>query len=654
MSEYMNKEVFEQDVRGFLFFNETTFDGSERWKIIFEYNPQTLYKLREGDIVAVESFSTLAPHENGTFYTLLEILKLNPTHITIDRLKKYRFMGAVREFLKESTKDFEEEDSQLIRDHVYVEADAAVTGYLMKVTREKEDEGQKANVKFIEEPSKPILGRDVGVLKANVLEKLINRNIRDGITVGELFSNFEEKQIPVLVRPHRMITHHYSIFGFTGSGKSNLNSMMITRLLEKRNLKVVVFDLSDEYTALMIDKILSSGIVLVDENDVPESVVEYLRAKQENEKTGDQLEKASRELAETLKKPGVYDSTEFVPVYEKAFKELLKGGRIRILKYLPSEEVAAILTLQDFFDELDARATSSWDKRNCQNMKDLLRKFCEEEGIPWKENYSEWKIEEFDDFSKFIMGLCGRVQVSKGFYPTIEALLEKIRRIKEAVEKAKTKEIEEEGYITDPNWIIKSFIEDTEGDYNLCILVSSEKEKLILILNTIITVSLEIRRRGTKKHSVLFVVDEGHEFLMNPRESGLSEGERTSSRVLERLTRMGRKYGLGVCIASQRVAHLNTTAISNCHTTFIGALPRKYDRDTMNEAYAVSQDVLNQVVTFPPGNWYLLSMIATGIKNVPIRIVASNREKELAEFFKNNGLLSKKQKDVLKEYGYIS
>ncbi|MDI6905365.1 MAG: hypothetical protein QMD13_07780 [Candidatus Bathyarchaeia archaeon] len=65
----------------------------------------------------------------------------------------------------------------------------------------------------------------------------------------------------------------------------------------------------------------------------------------------------------------------------------------------------------------------------------------------------------------------------------------------------------------------------------------------------------------------MFVVDEGHEFVMNPRESGLSEGERTSSRVIERLTRMGRKYGLGVCIASQRVAHLNTTAISNCHTT---------------------------------------------------------------------------------------
>ena len=641
--EYMNKELFEQDVRGFLFFNEKSFDGTERSKMIFEFTKKALYKLREGDLVAVESFTNLTPHEGGKCYTLLEILSLSPTHITIDRLKKYRFMGAVREFLKESTKDFEEEDSRLIRDHVYIEAIAQPTGYLMMVLDDN-------NVKFVEEPSKPILGRDVGVLKPGILKKLINKDVEKGIVVGDLFSNFTEKRIPVMVRPHRLITHHYSIFGFTGSGKSNLNSTIITRLLERENLKVIVFDLADEYTALLIDKILSKGIVLVDESDVPESVVEYLKANQEGNSTNEQLETASKELAETTKKPGVYDSPDFVPVYAKVFKELLKDKRIRILRHLPLEEMVAISTLQDFFDELEARATSAWEKRDCKNMRDILKKYCEEEGITWKENLAEWEIDEFDDFEGFIKGLCSRVGITekKAFYPTIEALLEKIKRVKEMAEKVKSEEEVKEGYILDPNWVIKNFVEETKGDYDLCILVASDKEKLISILNRIITVSLEIRRRGTRKHSVLFVVDEGHEFVMNPRESGLSEGERNSSRVIERLTRMGRKYGLGVCIASQRVAHLNTTAISNCHTTFIGALPRKYDRDTMNEAYAVSQDILNQVVTFPPGNWYLVSMIATGIKNVPIRIVAPNREVELAEFFKDNHLLDEENIKTLK------
>lgn len=650
MSEYMNKDVFEQDVKGFLFFTEPTFAGTERSKMIFEFNKEALYKLREGDIVAVESFTTLTPHEGGTCYALLEVLRLSPTHITIDRLKRYKFMGAVREFLKESTKDFEEDDPRIIRDHVYIEADAEPTGYLMKVGKNDKNE---AIIGFEQEPCKPILGRDVGVLKASVLKELINKDVDDGIVIGELFSNFAEKKIPVLIKPHRMITHHYSIFGFTGSGKSNLNSVMITRLLERENLKVVVFDLADEYTTLMIDKILSTGIVLVDESDVPESVVEYLQAREQKKATKEQLDKASKELAETSKKPGVYDSPNFVPVYEKVFKELLENGRVKILRRVPLEEVVAIHTMQDFFDEIESRATSIWDKRHCKNMRDLLPRFCKEKKIELKENYAEWQIDEIKDFEGFVNELCKRARVSDAFYPTIEAVLARMERTRELAEKTKKEERKEEGYIVDPNWLIKNFVEETKGEYNLCVLVSSEKDMLISILNTIITISLEIRRRGTRKHSVLFVVDEGHEFVINPREAGTTEGEKTSSRVIERLTRMGRKYGLGVCIASQRVAHLNTTAISNCHTTFIGALPRRYDRDTMNEAYAVSQDILNQVVTFPPGNWYIVSMVATGIKNVPIRIVAPNREVELAKFFKEGNYLSKENIELLKGENYL-
>jgi len=148
-------------------------------------------------------------------------------------------------------------------------------------------------------------------------------------------------------------------------------------------------------------------------------------------------------------------------------------------------------------------------------------------------------------------------------------------------------------------------------------------------------------------------VDEAHEFVINPREAGVTEDERESSRIIERLTRMGRKYGLGTCISSQRVAYLNTTAISNCHTSFIGALPRKYDRDAIYTAYGVAEEVLNQVVTFPPGNWYVVSSGAMGINNVPIRIFSSNREIELAQYFKGKNYLSKEGMKVLTDGKYL-
>jgi len=661
MSEYMSKDVFEQDVKGFLFFNELTPLGTERSKMIFEFNKETLYKLREGDIVAVESFTTLTPHGEGTCYTLLEILRLSPTHITIDRLKKYKFMGAVREFLKESTKDFEENDPRIIRDHVYVEADAEPTGYLMKVVTTKKGDKTETRFEFEQEPSKPILGRDVGVLKSNVLKELINKNVEDGIVIGELFSNFAERKIPILIKPHRMITHHYSIFGFTGSGKSNLNSVMITRLLNSQQLKVVIFDLSDEYTSLMIDKLLSKGIVLIDENDIPKSVAQYLKCKSEGTATEEQLELASKELAETSKKPGVYDSPSFVPVYQKLFKELLEKDKIRIFRHVSSEMAIGIFTVQDFFDELADRATD-YDTRHVKNMMDFFPTVCEDMGVEYNENHSAWEIDSIPNFCELIRTLKGKAGIKDtvAFNSSIEAILTAIERSrarkeeeKKEGEATKTEEETVEDFVVGLDWVVEQFVEKSEGELNFCIIVSSEKNNLIAAMNYAITRSLEIRRRGTRKHSVLFVIDEGHEFVINPREAGTSSEEKESSRIIERLTRMGRKYGLGVCIASQRVAHLNTTAISNCHTTFIGSLPRSYDRNTMNEAYAVSQDVLNQVVTFPPGNWYIVSMIATGIKNVPIRIVAPNREVELAKFFNEKKYLSEDNIKLLKGIDYL-
>jgi len=46
-------------------------------------------------------------------------------------------------------------------------------------------------------------------------------------------------------------------------------------------------------------------------------------------------------------------------------------------------------------------------------------------------------------------------------------------------------------------------------------------------------------------------------------------------------------------------------------------------------------------------------MIAIGLKNVPIRIIAPNREVELAEFFKDRNYLSQTNLDLLKSISYL-
>jgi len=101
---------------------------------------------------------------------------------------------------------------------------------------------------------------------------------------------------------------------------------------------------------------------------------------------------------------------------------------------------------------------------------------------------------------------------------------------------------------------------------------------------------------------------------------------------VETLLRQGRKYGLGACVATQRIAYLNTNALQQLHTYFVGTLPRPYDRSVVSNTFMIDQGILEKTLEFAPGEWLLSSYIATGIENFPIFIRADNAENELEKF----------------------
>jgi DNA helicase HerA-like ATPase len=159
----------------------------------------------------------------------------------------------------------------------------------------------------------------------------------------------------------------------------------------------------------------------------------------------------------------------------------------------------------------------------------------------------------------------------------------------------------------------------------LCVSISDPfaiKELAIQLTQDLL---IRRKRRFTVKPYVLLVFDEAQEFI--PNTPGGIEGQ--CSAQVERLLRQGRKYGLGVCIATQRVAYLNTNALQQLHTYFVGTLPRPYDRNLISETFMVDKGILEKTLEFAPGEWMLSSYIATGMENVPIFIKADNAEKEI-------------------------
>ena len=129
---------------------------------------------------------------------------------------------------------------------------------------------------------------------------------------------------------------------------------------------------------------------------------------------------------------------------------------------------------------------------------------------------------------------------------------------------------------------------------------------------------------------ILLVFDEAQEFIPDLSSSRGIDNE--CSKTVETVLRQGRKYGLGGCITTQRIAYLNTNALQQLHTYFVGTLPRPYDRNLVSNTFTIDQGILEKTLEFAPGEWLLSSYIATGIENVPIFIKADNAEKEIESF----------------------
>ena len=174
---------------------------------------------------------------------------------------------------------------------------------------------------------------------------------------------------------------------------------------------------------------------------------------------------------------------------------------------------------------------------------------------------------------------------------------------------------------------IRQLLEDK--DTNL-VVISISDPYTIKELAIALTQDLLIRRkrRFMVKPQILLVFDEAQEFISS-KEGGI-DGKCTTH--VETLLRQGRKYGLGVCIATQRIAYLNTNALQQLHTYFVGTLPRPYDRALVSETFMIDKGILEKTLEFAPGEWLLSSYIATGMENVPIFIKADNAEKEIEKY----------------------
>ncbi len=142
----------------------------------------------------------------------------------------------------------------------------------------------------------------------------------------------------------------------------------------------------------------------------------------------------------------------------------------------------------------------------------------------------------------------------------------------------------------------------------------------------------ERRQSGQITPLVSFIFDEADEFIPQNAKDTYAE----STEIAMTLARRGRKFGLGIGIATQRVTYLNTSIMAQPHTYFVSKLPRKSDQERITDAFGIGDEMFRQTFKFKKGNWLLVSYDATGLEAIPLPIYAENANDRIEQYLDLN------------------
>ncbi|HZD12931.1 MAG TPA: ATP-binding protein, partial [Candidatus Binatus sp.] len=390
----------------------------------------------------------------------------------------------------------------------------------------------------------------------------------------QMFESMEPK-IPIYVDFESMVRYHFGIFAFTGAGKSNMLANILRRLiLHDPEVNIIVFDISSEYPFLLMD--------LFADEQIPSTII------LESPVT------TPEQFYVSVVKPRDYEEDERV---KKVFTNIFNQKKIAY--FLKPE--SKIPTYGDILGELAALRSESIGKPHYINAIDRVKQVVLD--YKMSNNKTDAQLIEapfVDELDHVSQGAVDQFKISdrSGLYSwatTRNSLHENLQRAEK--EKKLAGGLDIEG--------IRELVE--KRSRLTCISISDPfviKELVIHLAREF----LQRRKRSFKvKPYVLFVFDEAQEFV--PDLGGSGGADKECSRVVEALLRQGRKYGLGGCLATQRIAYLNTNALQQLHTYFVGTLPRPYDRGLVSETFTIDKQILEKTLEFAPGEWLLSSFI---------------------------------------------
>ena len=589
-------------------------DTRFRYTIWFDYTRETINEIQEGTMLAVANFGSDTKFRR---WSILEITSVLPSHFALQSGNS-GYPGFVVEAARSAAEDWESQDKEATEETTKIEATAIPT--LLEIvepeleTVELESYGDDISFDVGPETNMAMVGSKVRVLDSETTNRIANNGIdkeneKNLATIGTLA---RDSDVEILMRIDDLLRTHFAIFGFTGVGKSNLLSTIVAKIFASTQdpIKLVFFDLMSEYTGLLVDQLLSDEIdghlLTIGRNTLPEGTFKYINRLEGAPKDTEATKQFLRYTLLPKALQGKRDKTGW------AFLDFIKSDKVRYFNESKSTTVWDLFFTESVVPWAKRRQTAKFKSRT-----DLTKKALK--AAIGQRNYRETRFSP--DIAKKIKEELQRLlEENTEFLGDYEHHIAKLEELEQAT-------AEDFAAGTTLPEIIRDL--NNENHHSLWIIQSHSPDELRKFSHDLGSELYESRRlNGIIDPLVSFIFDEADEFI---RSDGRGSYER-SAEIAETIARRGRKFGIGLGIATQRIRYLDTNIMSQPHTYFISKLPRATDRTAVSEAFGFGDEMLNQTFKFEKGQWLLVSHDATGLEAVPLPVKTEDANERVSSF----------------------
>lgn len=406
----------------------------------------------------------------------------------------------------------------------------------------------------------PVLNEAVVTMTQPELRVIFNRESEQCISVGKLQ---QDNSIIAKVRTDDLLSKHFAIIGSTGSGKSCTVALVLQAILsENRNAHVVLFDPHNEYS------------------------------------------KSFGPLAEVIS-----GNTLDLPIWMFNFEETVELLTSEIKDHRREE--------QEILHDLILKAKQLYDRMAQQNgissqvkIDDIEQDLGRSSSHITLDSPVPYRIR---DLIKLIDHHMGKLENSSNLQPYMRLK----RRITTILNDPRYKFIfRNQASANSIENIIGRIFRIPVNNKPISILDFSSipSETLNIVVSVVSRLAFDLAVWSERKIPVLLVCEEAHRYV--PSDPSL--GFNSTRKIISRIAKEGRKYGVSLGIISQRPSELEPSTLSQCSTIFSMRLSNEVDQNFVRSAVP---DGADELLAFLPSLGTAESMIFGESVNMPMRVV---------------------------------